>query len=258
MNILAIGDIVGEIGVNAIERRLRDIQREHQVDFTVVNGENSAGVGITPALAGRLYSAGADVITLGNHVWGKKDIVNFLDDDGYILRPANLAELAPGRGHGIFHVKSKMVCVINLQGRCDMNFGPDNPFTCVSRIIKETSRLSDFTVVDFHAQATSEKIAMAYHLDGKVSALWGTHTHVQTADERVFQNGLGYITDVGMTGPVNSVLGIKPEQSLRMFRGDVPVRFETASGPCKICGAVFYLDDETFRCTRVERIAVEC
>ena len=258
MNILAIGDVVGEVGVSALERKLREIRGEHQVDFCVVNGENSAGVGITPALAGRLYSAGADVITLGNHVWGKKDIVNFLDDDGYILRPANLAELAPGRGHGIFHVKSRMVCVINLQGRCDMNFGPDNPFTCVSRIIKETSRLSDFTIVDFHAQATSEKIAMAYHLDGKVSALWGTHTHVQTADERVFQNGLGYITDIGMTGPVNSVLGIKPEQSLRMFRGDVPVRFETASGPCKICGAVFYLDDETLRCTRVERVAVEC
>lgn len=257
MNILAIGDVVGEIGVCALEHKLREIQREHSVDFTVVNGENSAGVGITPALAHRLYSAGADVITLGNHVWGKKEIVNFLEDDGYILRPANLASLAPGRGHGIFHVKSKMVCVINLQGRCDMNFGPDNPFTCVSRILKETSQHSDFTIVDFHAQATSEKIAMAYHLDGKVSALWGTHTHVQTADERVFAGGTGYISDVGMTGPINSVLGIKPEQSLKMFRGEVPVRFETASGPCKICGAVFYLDDESFKCTRVERIAVD-
>lgn len=258
MNILAIGDVVGEIGVCALEKKLRGIQKEYGVDFTVVNGENSAGVGITPSLAHRLYNAGADVITLGNHVWGKKEIVNFLDDDGYILRPANLADIAPGRGSGIFNVKSKMVCVINLQGRCDMNFGPDNPFTCVSRIIKENSRHSDFTIVDFHAQATSEKIAMAYHLDGKVSALWGTHTHVQTADERILPGGLGYLTDVGMTGPINSVLGIKPEQSLRMFRGDVPVRFETASGPCKICGAVFYLDDETFRCTKIDRIGVEC
>ena len=258
MNILAIGDVVGEIGVRALEKKLRGIQRANSVDFTVVNGENSAGVGITPNIARRLYDAGADVITLGNHVWGKKEIVNFLDDDGYILRPANLADLAPGLGSGIFNAKGKMVCVINLQGRCDMNFGPDNPFTCVSRILKENARLSDFTIIDFHAQATSEKIAMAYHLDGKVSALWGTHTHVQTADERVFPLGTGYITDLGMTGPVNSVLGIKPEQSLRMFKGDVPVRFETADGPCKICGALFCLDDSDFRCTKVERIAVDC
>lgn len=257
MNILAIGDTVGDIGVSALEHRLRDIKKKYQVDFAIVNGENSAGVGITASLAHRIYNAGADVITLGNHVWGKKEIANFLDDDGYILRPANLAPIAPGRGHGIFHVKSKMICVINLQGRCNMDFGPDNPFTCVTRLLKETARLSDFTVVDFHASATSEKIAMAYHLDGKASALWGTHTHVQTADERIFPGGMGYITDVGMTGPVNSVLGIRPEQSLRMFRGDVPVRFETAGGPCSICGAVFTLDDETFHCTRVDRIQIE-
>ncbi len=254
MNILAIGDVVGEIGVSALERNLRRIKQENEVDFTVVNGENAAGVGITPSLVHRLYTAGADVITLGNHVWGKREIARFLDEDGYILRPANLADLAPGRGHGIFHVKSKMICVINLIGRCGMDFGPDNPFSCVSRLLRETSRLADFTVIDFHAGATSEKIAMAYHVDGKVSALWGTHTHVQTADECIFPGGLGYVTDIGMTGPIHSVLGVRPEQSLKMFRGEVPVRFETASGPCRICGAVFRLDDQDFRCQSVQRI----
>lgn len=256
MNILAIGDIVGEIGTSALEKNLRKIKAENEIDFTIVNGENAAGVGITPALAHRIYNAGADVITLGNHVWGKKEIIRFLDEDGYILRPANMADLAPGRGYGIFQVKSKMICVINLIGRCDMNFGPDNPFTCVSKILKETARLSDFTVIDFHASATSEKIAMAHHVDGKVSALWGTHTHVQTADERVFPNGTGYITDLGMTGPINSVIGVRAEQSLRMFRGDVPVRFETAQGPCNICGAVFCLNDD-FSCREVRRIQVK-
>ena len=172
LNILAIGDVVGEVGVAALEKSLRKIKSENQVDFTIVNGENAAGVGITAALAHRIYTAGADVITLGNHVWGKRDIARFLDEDGYILRPANLADLAPGRGHGIFQVKSKMICVINLIGRCGMDFGPDNPFTCVSKLLRETARLSDFTVIDFHANATSEKIAMAYHVDGKVSALW--------------------------------------------------------------------------------------
>ena len=254
MNILAIGDVVGEIGVEELEKSLRKIKTEHNVDFTVVNGENSAGVGITASLAHRIYNAGADVITLGNHVWGKRDIARFLDEDNYILRPANLADIAPGRGYGIFQVKSKMICVINLIGRCGMDYGPDNPFTCVSRILKESERHADFTVVDFHANATSEKIAMAYHLDGKVSALWGTHTHVQTADERVFPSGLGYITDLGMSGPVNSVLGIRPEQSVRMFKGDVPTRFETAPGPCSICGAVFCLDDNDFKCRSVKRI----
>lgn len=254
MNILAVGDVVGEPGVRILESKLRELRREYAVDFTVVNGENSAGVGITRSLAERIYAAGADVITLGNHVWGKREIATFLEDDGYILRPANLSSLAPGRGYGIFHVKSKMICVVNLIGRCNMDFGPDNPFNCITRVLKEAAKMSDFVVVDFHASATSEKLAMAYHLDGSVAALWGTHTHVQTADERVMKGKMGYITDLGMTGPINSVLGIKPEQSLRMFKGEVPVRYETATGECKIHGALFSLNDE-LKCDRVTRIS---
>lgn len=255
MNILAVGDVVGEPGVKILEKHLRELRESLECDFVVVNGENAAGVGITRALAERLYAAGADVITLGNHVWGKRDIADFLEDDGYILRPANLSPLAPGRGYGIFHLKSKMICVVNLVGRCHMDFGPDNPFNCITRVLKEAARMSDFTVVDFHAAATSEKLAMAYHLDGQVSALWGTHTHVQTADERVFCGGTGYITDLGMTGPVNSVLGIKPEQSLRVFKGEVPVRYETAAGESKIQGALFSIDDKSFKCVGVKRIS---
>ncbi len=257
MKVLAIGDVVGEIGVHALERGLRALQAEYQIDFTVANGENAAGVGITSNLARRLYTAGVDVITLGNHVWGKREIARFLEDDGYILRPANLADLAPGRGYGIFSVKNKLLGVVNLIGRCDMNFGPDNPFHCVSKICKEIAQHTNLCVVDFHANATSEKAAMAYHLDGQVSAVWGTHTHVQTADERIFPKGLGFLTDLGMTGPANSILGIRPEQSLRMFRGDVPVRFETADGPCLICGAVFTIDETTGACTGIERIRRE-
>lgn len=257
LKVLAIGDIVGEIGVRAVERSLRAIQKEYQIDFTVANGENASGVGIVVNQAQRLYTAGVDVITLGNHVWGKREIAQFLEDDGYILRPANLADLAPGRGYGIFSVKNKLIGVINLIGRCDMNFGPDNPFHCASKLCKEIAKQTNLCVVDFHASATSEKIAMAYHLDGKVSAIWGTHTHIPTADERIFPKGTGYITDLGMTGPVNSVLGVRPEQSLRMFLGDVPVRFETADGACAICGAVFTIDETNGTCVRVERIRWE-
>lgn len=257
LKILAIGDIVGEIGLRAVERTLRTLRSEYEIDFTVANGENASGVGITPSQANRLYTAGVDVITLGNHVWGRREIAQFLDDDGYILRPANLADLAPGRGYGIFLVKNKLLGVVNLIGRCEMHFGPDNPFHAASKIVKEIAKQTNLCVVDFHANATSEKAALCYHLDGKVSAVWGTHTHVQTADERIFPQGTGFLTDLGMTGPVDSVLGVRAEQSVRMFRGEVPSRFETADGDCAICGAVFTIDETSGKCIDVERIRRE-
>lgn len=257
LKILAIGDIVGENGLRTVERTLRALKSEYEIDFTVANGENASGVGITPQQAERLYIAGVDVITLGNHVWGRREIARFLDDDGYILRPANLADLAPGRGYGIFSVKNKLLGVVNLIGRCEMHFGPDNPFHTANKIVKEIAKQTNLCVVDFHANATSEKAAMAYHLDGKVSAVWGTHTHVQTADERIFPQGTGFLTDLGMTGPIDSVLGVRAEQSVRMFRGEVPSRFETADGPCAICGAVFTIDETNGKCIGVERIRRE-
>lgn len=252
IHILAIGDVVGEQGLTHLERNLRPLKRLKDIQFTVVNGENVAVTGITPDQADRLYAAGADVITLGNHTFGKPQIASRLEDDRYLLRPANYTGRAPGQGWGIYDCGPVQIGVMNLIGRCGLDFNADNPFLTASRILKTNKPL--FTLIDFHAEATSEKLALAYHLDGQVSAIWGTHTHVPTADERVFPKGTGYITDLGMTGPVESVLGIRPEQSVEQFLGGVPGRYQVSDGPCKMQGAVFSLDTATGLCTEVERI----
>ena len=253
--VLAIGDVVGENGLDLLVRRLRPLKREKQVDFTVVNGENAAGLGLFPAQAEEIFDAGADVITLGNHTFDKHQIRPMLEENRYLLRPANYTARAPGRGTGYYDMGRCSVRVISLQGRVNLNYNCDNPFTAADRILKEAERAT-FTLVDFHAEATSEKLAMGYYLDGRVSALWGTHTHVPTADDRVYPKGTGYLTDVGMTGPVESVLGVEPEQSVENFLGGVPGHFRTAEGPCKLQGAIFTLDSSTGLCTAVERIEI--
>ena len=253
-HVLAVGDVVGEQGLTHLERHLRPLQKFKQIAFTVVNGENAASVGLTPDQARRIYDAGADVITLGNHTFGKLQIADFLDDTPYILRPANFTGRAPGRGCGIYDLGAFRVRVVSLIGRCDLNFNADNPFTTVDKLLE--GEKTAFTLVDFHAEATSEKLAMGYYLDGRVSALWGTHTHVPTADERVYPNGTGYLTDLGMTGPVESVLGIRPEQSIETFLGGLPGRYQIPDGPCKLQGAIFTLDSATGLCTGVERIDI--
>ena len=253
-HILAIGDVVGEPGLSHLERTLRPLKKLKHIDFTVVNGENAASIGLTPRQAERIYDAGADVITLGNHTFGKMQIADFLDETPYILRPANFTGRAPGRGWGIYDQNGLRIRVVNLIGRCDLNWGAENPFTTMDRILE--GERADLTLVDFHAQATSEKLAMGYYLDGRVSALWGTHTHVPTADERVYPKGTGYLSDLGMTGAAESVLGVKPEQSVEMFLGGLPGRFETPDGPCKLQGAVFTLDGATGLCTGVERVDI--
>ena len=182
-------------------------------------------------------------------------IVPRLEDDPYLLRPANYTGRAPGRGWGVFDCGHIRVGVMNLIGRCGLDFHADNPFTTADRLLRGGERPL-FTLVDFHAEATSEKLAMAYYLDGRVSALWGTHTHVPTADEEVFPKGTGYITDLGMTGPVRSVLGVRPEQSVETFLGGLPGRYQTAEGACKLQGAVFSLDSATGLCVAVERVDV--
>ena len=254
LNILAIGDVVGEEGLKHLERYLRQVQKLKGIHFTVVNGENASGVGLTPDQAWRMYDAGADAVTLGNHTFGKMQIRSFLDDTRWILRPANYTGRMPGHGWEIFDVNGVRIRVVNLIGRCDLAWGTDNPFTTVDRLLERGK--ADITLVDFHAEATSEKLAMGYYLDGRVSALWGTHTHVPTADERVYPGGMGYITDLGMTGPVESVLGIEPEQSIENFLGGLPGRYRPAEGPCKMQGCVFTVETATGKCVGVERIDI--
>ena len=253
-HILAIGDIVGDQGLKHLERHLRSFKKLRDIHFTVVNGENASNVGILPEQVDALYNAGADVVTLGNHTFGKQQIAHRLEEDPYLLRPANYTGRAPGRGYGIFDCGRIQIGVMNLIGRCGLDFNAENPFTTADRLLKNEKAL--FTLVDFHAEATSEKLALGYYLDGRVSAVWGTHTHVPTADEQIMPKGTGYISDLGMTGPIVSVLGIRPEQSIENFLGGIPGRYQTADGPCKMQGIIFDLDSTTGLCTGVERVDI--
>lgn len=255
LRVLAIGDVVGESGLQHLQRHLSALKRTKGIHLTVVNGENAAGVGLTRRQAEDLFRCGADVITLGNHTWGKAQIAEYLEQEAYLLRPANYTGHAPGHGSVVCEVQGVRVQVVNLIGRCDLDFHADNPFFTVDKLLKE--RRADCTVVDFHAEATSEKLAMAYYLDGRVSALWGTHTHVPTADTQIFPKGMGYQTDLGMTGPARSVLGIRPEQSIETFLGGLAGRYQTAEGACKLQGAIFTIDSRSGCCTAAERIEVE-
>ena len=254
-NILAVGDVVGACGVKHLSRCLRSLKKRKSIHFTVVNGENAAMVGLTPNDAEDIFAAGADVITLGNHTFGKMQIRDYLDDCPYILRPANLGSRVPGRGYAVYDCGAARIAVMNLIGRCDLSFHASNPFTTADELLKAGEKPT-FTLVDFHAEATSEKLALAYYLDGRVSALWGTHTHVPTADEEVFPKGTGYLTDLGMTGAVRSVLGIEPQQSVETFLGGLAGRYRAPEGPCKLQGAVFSLDSDTGLCVGVERVDV--
>ncbi len=253
-HILAVGDVVGECGLVHLERHLRPLQREKHIDFTVVNGENASGNGLTPEQAERIHDAGADAVTLGNHTFGKMQIRNILDDVPWLLRPANLAGRTPGHGCEIFDLGAVRIRVINLMGRFNLAWNSDNPFTVADRLLSQGE--ADFTLVDFHVEASSEKLAMGYYLDGRVSAVWGTHTHIPTADERVYPKGTGYISDLGMTGPIESVLGIEPGQSIEMFLGGLPGRYRVPDAPCRLQGAVFTLDSATGLCTGVERVDI--
>ena len=254
INILAVGDVVGQTGLAFLKDHLKNLQKQYGVSFTVVNGENANVVGITPAQADAILNAGADVITLGNHTWTRWELQPYLNDKARILRPANYAPQCPGRGDATFATPFGPIRVINLMGRFTLDFNTDNPFPLADSLLAENQ--TRMVLVDMHAEATSEKLAMGRFLDGRVSAVWGTHTHVQTSDIRILPRGTGYITDLGMTGPAESVLGIAPEQSIRKFLGDPPRRYEQAKGPGKLEGAVFTVDTETGACENAEAIRI--
>ena len=250
--VLAVGDVVGNPGMDRIRRSLRWLKRQTGADFVVVNGENASVLGMTPQQAEDILDAGADVITMGNHTFGKRELVDYMEDSTRVLRPANYAPQAPGRGYGIFDSKCGPVAVIDLIGRCNMDYTPDNPFLQVEKILKTLD--TKLVLVEFHGEATSEKLAMGYMLDGRISALWGTHTHVPTADAQVLPKGTGYVTDLGMTGPRHSVLGIQPKLSIAKFRGDLTSRYQWAEGPTKLEAVLFTIDSQTGLCRKVERV----
>jgi metallophosphoesterase (TIGR00282 family) len=234
LKILFIGDIFGKPGRNILRQKLRDVQVKYDIDFTIGNGENAAGgTGITKKIFEEISNYGVDVITMGNHVWDKREILDFIDSEPRILRPANFPSGAPGKGYNIYNVGQTKMAVINMSGRI---FLPplDCPFQKIDGIINEIKGITKIIILDFHAEATSEKQAMGWYLDGRVSAVIGTHTHVQTADARLLKRGTAYITDVGMTGPYDSVLGVNKDLIIKKFVTQLPVRFEVAGGDIQL------------------------
>ena len=254
MRILMVGDVVGKPGRTVLHEELPRLKSEHRVDFCIVNAENSAGgIGITPDIADTLLRQGADVLTLGNHAWGKREIFPYLDEQPRLLRPANYPPGAPGQGYGVYSHPKGMVGVVNLQGRTFME-PVDDPFRAIDAIIEMLAVRCKIIFVDFHAEATSEKQAFGWYVDGRVSAVVGTHTHIQTADERILPEGTAYLTDVGMTGPMHSVIGMRCDIVVPKFLSLLPARFEVAEGEAQLCGVMIEIEEATGNATDIYRI----
>lgn len=255
MNILAIGDVVGTIGCQFLRDKLPKLKKDEKIDLVIANGENSAdGNGITPASAEYLFNSGVDVITAGNHTFRRKESYRTFDEQPFLIRPANFPEgTTPGRGYTVFDFGRQRVTIINLMG-CLYMEPLDDPYLTIDRILQQTD--TKIVVLDFHAEATAEKLALAYYLDGRISAFFGTHTHVPTADAQILPNGTGYITDVGMTGPRYSVLGVKTELAIRKFKEKLPVRFETATGACRMDCIKFTVDDRSGKTVALRQMSI--
>jgi len=257
MNILLIGDIVGDAGRRVIAHRLAEVKAARGIDFVIGNAENAAGgFGITPKIAEELFAMGIDVLTTGNHVWDKREAIDYLAKERRILRPANYPEGTPGLGRTVVELTDgRRIGVLQLMGRVFMPM-TDCPFQAARRELEWLRASTKLVIVDMHAEATSEKRAMGWFLDGQVAAVLGTHTHVQTADEEILPQGTAYLTDVGMTGPVASVIGITPDSAIQKFLTQMPKRFETATGPAILQGAIVAVDPATGRATAIERLQV--
>ena len=256
MNILMVGDVFGEPGRAALAKLLPRLRDQHKIDLAVVNVENAAaGFGVTPPMAKTFLDQGVDVMTSGNHIWDKKEIIEYIGKENLLLRPANFPAGTPGVGYVTVKAGPHKVAVLNLMGRVFM-LPIDCPFQKADEILPELRKDTPIIIVDMHAEATSESQAMGWHLDGRVSAVVGTHRHVQTADERVLPKGTAYITDLGMTGPTDSVIGVDKDLALQRFLSQMPNRFEPAKGPVSLHGAVIRIDPETGRGLSIERLRV--
>ena len=273
VKLLFIGDIVGQPGRNAVKTLLPKLREQHALDFIIANGENSAGgSGITPKTAGEIFDAGVDVITSGDHVWDQKEVMELLANEKRFLRPLNYPAGTPGQGSGIFEVKvgssrcdgrttqravstNLLVAVLNVQGRTFMQPPLDNPFLLAAEEVQRLRERTKIVFVDFHAEATSEKIAFGRFLDGQVSAVVGTHTHVQTADEQILPHGTAYLTDAGFTGPHDGCLGREIEPVIKKFLTGMPQRFEVAKNRVQLHGAVIEIDDASGKAIKIQRVA---
>jgi len=257
LKVFCIGDIVGRPGRRILSEKLKGFIKEHQIDCVIANAENAAGgSGITPQIYTKLLRYGVNLVTLGDHTYRKKEIIETLEVADNIARPANISERAAGRGYALYTTNSgPVVGVINLIGRIFMK-PADCPYGAVDKMLAKIQPTADVIFVDFHAEATSEKVAMGYYLDGRVSCVFGTHTHIVTADERVLPKGTGYITDIGMTGSHDSVLGRNPQSVLKSFRTQMPVPFEIATGDVRISGILATIDTDGKKCEHIERIKI--
>ncbi len=257
MRVLFIGDIIGRPGRRSLEVILGKLISDQGIDFTIANGENAAGgMGITPTVAMEIFHQGVDVLTSGNHIWAKKEIIPFLNEERRLLRPANYPDPVPGRGSGVFPSRNGIrVGVLNLEGRVFMRH-LDCPFRIGGKEVEKLREQTDIILIDFHAEATSEKMAMGWYFNGKVSAVLGTHTHVQTGDERILDGGTAYITDVGMTGPLDSVIGIRKQVALERLLTQIPWKFDVANENIELQGVLLDIDEGTGKSQTIQRIRI--
>src|SRR5712692_2692058 len=256
ITVLCIGDVFGEPGRKAVHALLPRLRKEHEADLAIVNVENAAaGFGVTPLIARTFLEHGVDVMTSGNHLWDKKEIIEYIGKENLLLRPANFPVGTPGVGHVSVKCGPYRIAVLNLMGRVFM-LPIDCPFRKADEIVPEVRKETPIVLVDMHCEATSESLAMGWYLDGRVSAVVGTHRHVQTADERVLPGGTAYITDLGLTGPTDGVIGVDRDQIIQRFLNQMPVRFETARGPAALQGVVIVVEPDTGRATSIRRLRV--
>lgn len=258
MRVLMVGDVVGRSGRYFFTEQTSELRQQKKIDMVIVNGENAAhGKGLTPNIFAELISGGADVVTTGNHIWDNSSVLQIIDTEPFLLRPANYPEGAPGKGFCIYPVGKKKVGIINMSGRTFMQPPMDCPFRLGDKILKFIEKDCDIILIDFHAEATSEKLALANYFDGRVTAVVGTHTHVQTADEKILPNGTAYITDLGMVGAENSILGMTVEPVIKRFVTGRPSKFEVAEGAAVYCALLIDIDDKTNKAVNVKRIRVK-